>query len=300
MLTLRQLRFNVASQFQWIGLFLLTGILTFIVVASANHKAFKSFQVHRIKNKIIKAAPTEGSVFNIIDELDDQQVDNDSSVIVNREFFNYLSSNMRDAPYPGVLDFTTYTALRLEIQPLKDVEPLRPEFGPVYNDVTAFEYPINIPPCQNNTENTTTNSVFLAIYSAPAYFQKRNSIRQTWLQHFTNNKLINLLGYAFILAETKDRNIQKKIDEENEINKDIVQMSIMDDYYNLTLKTVGLINWIDKYCPHTDFAMKVDDDMYVNVRSLKTIVNKLGKELNVYGSRIGTNPLRSKNICFFQ
>lgn len=162
------------------------------------------------------------------------------------------------------------------LKPLVGVKPLQPEFGAVLNDVSSFKYPIEIKPCRylNGSSN-----LFVAIISAAGNFEKRESIRQTWLQQFhriqTENGLpINLSGYGFIAGQTKDENLQIRIEEESKIYGDILQVGIIDNYYNLTLKVVGLVNWLNNHCSDVDFVLKVDDDIFVNVRNLGAVLIK--------------------------
>jgi hypothetical protein len=52
-------------------------------------------------------------------------------------------------------------------------------FRPVYKDVTSFGYPIDLASCQNaTTSSPNTLGFFLAVISAPGYFDKREVIRK--------------------------------------------------------------------------------------------------------------------------
>jgi hypothetical protein len=182
--------------------------------------------------------------------------------------------------------------------PLAGIEPLKPEYGPVINNFTSFRYPITISPCQK--VKTDYPSVFIAVVSAPDNFEKRNIIRQTWRTHFnldnhsTQNKLLmNITGFAFILG-LADKNVtQIKIEEESKTHKDILQIEIPDIYYRLAIKVAGLFNWLNRYCAaQIDFLLKVDDDVYVNVRNLAHFVNEQQKAQHspnqtLFGSYIG-------------
>ena len=51
-------------------------------------------------------------------------------------------------------------------------------------------------------------------------------------------------------------------------------MSFQDSYHNLTLKTVMGLKWTSIFCPHAQFILKTDDDIYVNVPLLTSVVKK--------------------------
>lgn len=220
-----------------------------------------------------------------------------TAAALDRKLFNYMATHLRNTPYPGAENYTRYTVARLGMFPLAGIEPLKPEYGPVINNFTSFRYPITISPCPSKVK-TDYPSVFIAVVSAPDNFEKRNIIRQTWRTHFnldsnhSHQKLMmNITGFAFILG-LADKNVtQIKIEEESKTHKDIIQIEIPDIYYRLAVKVAGLFNWLHRYCAQIDFLLKVDDDVYVNVRNLAHFVNEQKVQLSInqslFGSYIG-------------
>ncbi len=195
------------------------------------------------------------------------------TLTVNREFFNYLTASLRDTPYPGVDNYTRYTVARLGLTPLVGVESLIPEFGPVINDVLSFKYPISVPPCRQKLKVDRT--VFVIINSAPANFRKRQTIRQTWRNHLKDvheERLLGVAGFAFILGLTEDQETQNEIEKEAKTYGDIIQVGIPDFYRNMSVKVAGLFNWLYRFCAKVEFVVKVDDDVYINVRNLAHFV----------------------------
>ena len=213
----------------------------------------------------------------------------EANVTVYQEAFTYMSSFLHNTPYPGVENYTRYAMARLGMIPLYNVERLKPEFGPAVNDFLSFRYRISVPPCHSVSAN---RSIFIAVNSAPGNFDKRNSIRQTWRKHIPiveAQGLMGLSGFAFILGLTEDNATQTKIDEENNINEDIIQIEISDFYRNLALKDAGLLNWLYRNCAKADFVLKADDDVYVNVRTLAHFVqfNISSNHTVIFGTSAG-------------
>ena len=180
----------------------------------------------------------------------------------------------RDKPYPGPDNYTRYAVARLGMPQLQNITPLNTELGSVVNDVTSFRYPISIPPCR---EVNGRRNIFIAVISAADNFEKRAIIRQTWandLNSAWNRTLTGFAGFAFILGGTQDKMIQKKIEEENATNKDIIQIDMIDVYRNLPIKIAGLLNWLYQNCANfKGFILKVDDDIYVSVRTLEYYIH---------------------------
>ena len=189
----------------------------------------------------------------------------------HQEFFKYAAIVLRNTPYPGVENYTRYAVARLGLLPLANAEQLKPEFGPVINDVLSFRYPITVPSCPHNVTAINNQSVFVAVISAPGNFDKRKMIRQTWKNHLkveSKKGALNVAGFGFILGLTTNNSTQNKIKEESKTYGDIIQIGMTDFYRNLSFKLTGLFNWLYRNCSKVDFLLKVDDDVYVNVRNL--------------------------------
>ena len=222
--------------------------------------------------------------------------------VVHREFFSYAAAMLHDTPYPGVENYSRYTVARLGMSHhLSGIEPLKPEYGPVINNVTLLRYPLTISPCQNGNVSVKQNSVFIAVISAPGNFDKRNTIRRTWRNHLKveyHNSSMSLAGFAFILGLTDHNETQMKIEEEATTYGDVIQIEMADFYRNLSLKVAGLFNWLYKYCHQKiDFLFKVDDDVYVNVRNLVHFVKSHNRsDQSIFGlSAVNLFPARGNN-----
>lgn len=235
------------------------------------------------------------------------QAKNETIMVVDLDVYNYMMNNLHDLPYPGVNLYTKYAAFRLKMKPLSNVKPLLPYLGPVLNDVTSFRYPINVPFCQNNSEPNSSrmrrHSLFVAINSAPGYFKKRELVRKTWANHLKfQSELIDLVGFAFVVGmyNGSDTTVQQRLEEESATHGDIIQVDMIDSYYNITLKVGGLLNWLSIYCSTVDFILKADDDVYVNVRNLATTLTTLTpSKAAAYGTRMPYTDVVRKGECKF-
>lgn len=181
----------------------------------------------------------------------------------------------KDKPFPGIEGYIKYTTIQRDLKPLSNIVPVRPDFGPVVNDVTSFKYPLNVPACSDS------HQVFIAVISATYNFEKRQMIRNTWKKHLDNTAKL-----AFIVGQhTSNTTIQHLMEKESATHGDILQVGMVDTYHNLSIKVNGLLNWIHGQCPRVPFVYKCDDDIYVNVRNLATVLRHLPRhELTMYGS----------------
>ena len=52
----------------------------------------------------------------------------------------------------------------------------------------------------------------------------------------------------------------------------LLQESFIDTYANLTLKSLVLLRWFTQRCEGSQYVMKTDDDMYINLVKLHEVV----------------------------
>lgn len=278
-------------------------LICFLVIAYIVSTIYEINVVQRLRKVIIL-----GSYSNCSSTLSEKDIiektkppepfSNPDITILNREFYQYLASHIRDTDYSGVENYIQFNVAQSRLKPLRKIQPLQPDFGPILNDVTSYQYPIGIQSCKEIT-NSSTTSLFVAIISGAGYFRKREIIRQTWLRHFHSEipSKSSLAGHGFIVGLTTNRTIQIQIEKESQQYGDILQVDIIDDYYNLTLKVVGLINWLHNHCSSVNFVFKVDDDVYVNVRNLVALTKSISPtEKTIYGTK-SSNNLAQRGKC---
>ncbi|KAJ8039141.1 Beta-1,3-galactosyltransferase 1 [Holothuria leucospilota] len=119
-----------------------------------------------------------------------------------------------------------------------------------------------------NVTRKNTKEVFLLVLmlSAPMNFEQRQNQRQHCLNvSEVSGKRIERL---FLLGNSADKFLNKKIMEEFKIFQDILIGDFQDSYKNLTLKTLSGLKWASLYCSQARYVMKVDDDTLINFKTL--------------------------------
>ncbi|XP_054766863.2 beta-1,3-galactosyltransferase 5-like [Lytechinus pictus] len=112
--------------------------------------------------------------------------------------------------------------------------------------------------------------VHVLFYSPTAtyHFKRRQAIRET----YGNSSQWESLGEhgtmrtVFLLGSTPNDTLQSYIDYEAIRHGDIVQENFLDSYLNLTLKTTMGLKWVNYFCKHAQYAVKIDDDTMMNQR----------------------------------
>lgn len=149
-----------------------------------------------------------------------------------------------------------------------------------------FKYLINPKDqiCQGFNES---NKLFLLVYvhCSSVNIKHRETIRETWARRsiFPQIRLVFMLGYS------NKSTINEKVKLESSIYNDIVQEDYIDSYRNLTYKAVMSMKWISEYCNHTQYILKVDDDMLVNMFLLMRHLNTISNHSLVHQNTIMCN-----------
>uniref|UniRef100_A0A8C1SFZ2 Hexosyltransferase n=1 Tax=Cyprinus carpio TaxID=7962 RepID=A0A8C1SFZ2_CYPCA len=105
---------------------------------------------------------------------------------------------------------------------------------------------------------------------APHQLDARNAIRSTWgNESSVQGKAVLTL---FLVGLTGGAEAQQQLEEESRQHRDLVQSNFVDSYFNLTIKTMVIMDWLATRCPQAAYAMKVDSDMYINVETLMSLL----------------------------
>ena len=199
-----------------------------------------------------------------------------------------------------MLDYIRYSAARLGLPELKppNVTQLKPEFGPIYNDILSFRYPITIAPYveQPAPRIDSYSSLFVAVtgFASANSEMRRNQIRNQLQKDIVDTladkiRKLNWIKFAFFLGTSQDAKIQRQIEIESQTYKDIVQIDILDTVANATLKMAAVLNWVRLNCGNVNILFKVDENY--DPITLKTIkLHFSGRENEVQTFAFGAPP----------
>lgn len=128
--------------------------------------------------------------------------------------------------------------------------------------------------CANDTY------MIILVHSFHPYSDKRMAIRETWGKvaqgnaNWPNRTIEDKMNLVFVLGTHKQNGYNDKIRDEMEVYGDIVQGDFLDDYKNMTLKSLLGLKLVHEECPHTKFMLKSDDDMIVNLPYILKILHE--------------------------
>ncbi|KAL4232526.1 hypothetical protein ACF0H5_007218 [Mactra antiquata] len=109
--------------------------------------------------------------------------------------------------------------------------------------------------------------------SSPDNILQRNTIRMTWGQMVRYAK--RTMKIVFIVGKSNDPSIDSAVEKEHTMYGDIIHITSMDTYEDLTTKVMMGLKWAATFCPTVQFLMKVDDDCFVHVDNAISMLEKL-------------------------
>lgn len=154
-------------------------------------------------------------------------------------------------------------------------------------DISEYVFP-NISTVLLRPDDLCESPIFLMVIicSAPPNFEARSAVRESWgLERNISDSAVRVY---FLLGQTVNSTMQRKIEMEQELYKDIIQESFIDTYNNLTLKSLMLLKLVKNECRNSvSYVMKTDDDMFVNlVQLVKTLLVRNTTRRVLFGNLI--------------
>ena len=119
--------------------------------------------------------------------------------------------------------------------------------------------------------------VFTSATTSGKHFNKRQFIRKTWAQDVKSHKI----SLYFVIGLSTNETINRELRQESDKYSDIMQFGFIDHYFNLTLKTLSVLRWVNKYCAKSPNILKSDDDVIINIKTLLNGIN--GLKTGIYG-----------------
>jgi len=121
--------------------------------------------------------------------------------------------------------------------------------------------------------------IVLMALTAPKNVEKRERLRR----QFGEKEGVYML---FLLGKTSSSALQEKLQTENMVHGDMVQISVMDHYKALSYKTLTGFIWANRFCGSAKYIVKVDDDVSVDLDNLMFLLEKKYGEDSPHGGTV--------------
>ncbi|XP_077049488.1 UDP-GlcNAc:betaGal beta-1,3-N-acetylglucosaminyltransferase 9 [Siphateles boraxobius] len=146
--------------------------------------------------------------------------------------------------------------------------------------------------------------MLIAIKSVATDFDKRQVVRHTWGREGVFQKDVNVKR-VFLLGVPQNQTAlplwDKLLGYESHTFHDILLWDFEDTFFNLTLKEIHFLQWINVSCPKAKFIFKGDADVYVNIDNILEMLEgqEIDKDLFVGDIIVRARPIRRRNSKYF-
>ncbi|CAN9500948.1 unnamed protein product [Ophioblennius macclurei] len=165
---------------------------------------------------------------------------------------------------------------------------------------------LDLPDKCGGVEKSKEVFLLLVVKSSPGNYERREVLRKTWAkERLQNGAWIRRLFISGVSGDGHERQrLNKLLQLEQREHKDILQWDFSDTFYNLTLKQVVFLEWMERNCPNARFQLNGDDDVFANtdnmVEFLQGLPGNNGSQHLFTGHLIGgVGPIRSAGSKYF-
>ncbi|XP_073332560.1 N-acetyllactosaminide beta-1,3-N-acetylglucosaminyltransferase 3-like [Pagrus major] len=175
-----------------------------------------------------------------------------------------------------------------------------------YRHCRHFPMLLDIPDKCGGAEKSAEVFLLLVIKSSPVNYDRREVLRKTWAKERLHN---GVWIQRIFISGTMDSGFEKErlnklLEFEQREHNDILQWDFSDTFYNLTLKQILFLEWMERNCPNASFLLFGDDDVFANtdnmVEYLQSLKDNNGRKHLFTGRlRQDTGPIRSSRSKYF-
>ena len=126
---------------------------------------------------------------------------------------------------------------------------------------------IDAKPCKSG--QSLAVFIYSSAQSRGKYFKKRQFLRNAWIRKLKDRNV----SVYFLIGLNRDPLVNHELQSEAKQYEDIIQFGFIDHYYNLTLKSISMLRWIENSC-QIPYILKTDDDVMINAKNLMNRLNE--------------------------
>ncbi|XP_076577887.1 N-acetyllactosaminide beta-1,3-N-acetylglucosaminyltransferase 3-like [Chaetodon auriga] len=139
-----------------------------------------------------------------------------------------------------------------------------------YRHCRHFPMLLDLPDKCGGADKSAEIFLLLVIKSSPANYDRREVLRKTWADERRHNGV--WIRRLFISGTTgsgfEKARLNKLLELEQRQYNDILQWDFTDTFYNLTLKQILFLEWMERNCPNARFLLNGDDDVFANTNNM--------------------------------
>ena len=139
--------------------------------------------------------------------------------------------------------------------------------------------------------------LLILIPSTTWNFKQRDAIRRTWGNTKSSDAKTKVV---FFTGQCINDTLQEVLEEEMALFRDVVQENIIESYQSLAEKSIALLRWASSNCPKVTYALKTDDDMFINIQNLVNVLRERKPTKAILGFKPpNPSPVRHKGSKYY-
>ncbi|XP_056894848.1 N-acetyllactosaminide beta-1,3-N-acetylglucosaminyltransferase 3-like [Takifugu flavidus] len=146
-----------------------------------------------------------------------------------------------------------------------------------YRHCRHFPMLLDVPDKCGGAGKSADVFLLLVVKSSPLNYDRREVLRKTWAMERQHNGL--WIRRIFISGTTGEGHEKSRMNNLLELEQreysDILQWDFTDSFYNLTLKQILFLEWMERSCPHVRFLLNGDDDVFAHTDNMVEYLQNL-------------------------
>ncbi|XP_051231541.1 N-acetyllactosaminide beta-1,3-N-acetylglucosaminyltransferase 3 [Dicentrarchus labrax] len=175
-----------------------------------------------------------------------------------------------------------------------------------YHHCRHFPMLLDVPDKCGGADDSAEVFLLLVIKSSPVNYERRELLRKTWAKERLHN---GVWIRRIFISGTMENGLEKErlnklLELEQREYSDILQWDFDESFFNLTLKQVLFLEWMERNCAQVHFMLNGDDDVFANtdniVEYLQSLKDNNGSKHLFIGNLItNAKPNRSLGSKYF-
>ncbi|KAF7205991.1 N-acetyllactosaminide beta-1,3-N-acetylglucosaminyltransferase 3 [Nothobranchius furzeri] len=175
-----------------------------------------------------------------------------------------------------------------------------------YQHCRHFPMLLDIPDKCGGVDGSVQVFLLLVIKSSATNYDRREVLRKTWAEErlYRGVWIQRLFISGTMGSGFEKERLNQLLQMEQRKYNDILQWDFNDSFYNLTLKQMLFLEWMERNCPHARFLLNGDDDVFAHTDNMVVYLQNLkdnnGSEHLFTGHLISSvGPIRQPNSKYY-
>ncbi|XP_050932378.1 N-acetyllactosaminide beta-1,3-N-acetylglucosaminyltransferase 3 [Lates calcarifer] len=139
-----------------------------------------------------------------------------------------------------------------------------------YRHCRHFPTLLDLPDKCGGADESKEIFLLLVIKSSPVNYDRREVLRKTWAKERLHNGVwIRRIFISGTMGDGYEKErLNKLLELEQKEHNDILQWDFKESFFNLTLKQILFLDWMETNCHYVRFLLNGDDDVFANTDNM--------------------------------